>query len=877
MAQLKSSLITGTLDVTGAISQKGIALSNTYLGKTDTATNSAKLNNQDPSYYLAWANITDKPTNLVTTNSNGKIPESYLPSYVDDVIEGYYYNSKFYKESSHTTIIAAESGKIYIDLATNKTYRWSGSAYAEISASLALGETSATAYAGDKGKANATNIAALQTTVNNALALNAGTNVNFTTVGNELTISAEGSIKKVNNQEPDNNGNVSITLDNINDGSTRKLANYLPLSGGTMTGNLTFNAVSSTSYPASSNRILWSGSTDGAAIYYRVDASDAGRLVFQTADDSNCNFVWNNTVSGNGDVMTLTGNGNLTVKGDITSKGNKVALDKDVVKLTGDQNISGIKSFSNKIINTYLQHGVMDIHPDNNGTIISYYTNDLGYLFERGGSCVATNITQNNKAITVPADAFDCSPTYWYLSLSSTSDVVQILVKTSQVYSYGTRGGIGFGHPAWRAKDVKIEVGYSATNTGTASSPDTDIVWVTKIDVTRQGEGIVYGNINGPSAAEGGNSANNSAWSYMRLTLTNWATVNPRIAQIFSVTYNSRGLHNAFLSKNGGYVYGNILPSNNNRYLGNGSENWAAVYARFFYENGTSLADKYLGINGTAKTTNKLVSPNTRPTSANFEHEYINNFVSQRLDISSSSMTTGTPGHDGFITTYFWDNNGAADTQLFIPNKDYSDGRLRVRYRYDSNNNDANWNASWKSIPYTSDLDNYTKKTVTIPDNTSLDTVTESGFYRLSTNPNFPHAQMIVSRGADTIAQMAFPYADTTMYVRTGNPFHPSGGLWHNWKQVAFTDNINNGTLELATNGTGISGSATFTANQSGNSAFTVTLDSSAAGNRGANKVVLAKAAGQIDSDKFTVTSAGTTKATMQYNSTEDCIEFIFA
>ena len=123
MAQLKSTLITGTLDVTGAISQKGIALSNTYLGKTDTATNSAKLNNQDPSYYLAWANITDKPTNLVTTNSNGKIPESYLPSYVDDVIEGYYYNNKFYKESSHTTVITAESGKIYIDLATNKTYR----------------------------------------------------------------------------------------------------------------------------------------------------------------------------------------------------------------------------------------------------------------------------------------------------------------------------------------------------------------------------------------------------------------------------------------------------------------------------------------------------------------------------------------------------------------------------------------------------------------------------------------------------------------------------------------------------------------------------------------------------------------------------------
>ena len=145
--------------------------------------------------------------------------------------------------------------------------------------------------------------------------------------------------------------------------------NYLPLSGGTLTGHLCFKEISNGTFPVTSSGIVWNGSTDGAAIYYRVDASDAGRLVFQTKDDSNCNFVWNNTVSGNGDVMTLTGNGNLTVKGDITSNGNKVALDKDVVKLTGNQTISGAKTFNNKIINTYLQHGVMDIHPDRKSVV----------------------------------------------------------------------------------------------------------------------------------------------------------------------------------------------------------------------------------------------------------------------------------------------------------------------------------------------------------------------------------------------------------------------------------------------------------------------------------------------------------------------------
>jgi hypothetical protein len=85
-------------------------------------------------------------------DANGKVPSSQLPAYVDDVVEGYYYNSKFYKEAAHTTEIPGEAGKIYVDLSTEKTYRWSGSAFVEISASLALGETSSTAYRGDRGK-----------------------------------------------------------------------------------------------------------------------------------------------------------------------------------------------------------------------------------------------------------------------------------------------------------------------------------------------------------------------------------------------------------------------------------------------------------------------------------------------------------------------------------------------------------------------------------------------------------------------------------------------------------------------------------------------------------------------------------------------------
>ena len=89
---------------------------------------------------------------LAELDSNGKVLSSQLPSFVDDIIEGYLSGGKFYKESAHTTEITGETGKIYIDLATNKTYRWSGSAFVVVSETLALGETSSTAYRGDRGK-----------------------------------------------------------------------------------------------------------------------------------------------------------------------------------------------------------------------------------------------------------------------------------------------------------------------------------------------------------------------------------------------------------------------------------------------------------------------------------------------------------------------------------------------------------------------------------------------------------------------------------------------------------------------------------------------------------------------------------------------------
>ena len=81
---------------------------NTELGQKESASNKGVAN--------GYASL----------DGSGKVPSAQLPSYVDDVVEG---------ANLASLPATGETGKIYVTLDTNKTYRWSGSAYVEISAS----------------------------------------------------------------------------------------------------------------------------------------------------------------------------------------------------------------------------------------------------------------------------------------------------------------------------------------------------------------------------------------------------------------------------------------------------------------------------------------------------------------------------------------------------------------------------------------------------------------------------------------------------------------------------------------------------------------------------------------------------------------------
>lgn len=139
------------------------------------------------------------PNGLAPLDSESKIPATYLPSYVDDVIEfaktvesvtvqpsaidksstdsgcSVIYDktknvfvlsvtdstgTKYYKDWNDSDVfgnesdigIVPQSGKVYVDNNENKTYRWSGTKLVVIGSDLSLGYTEATAFPGSDGK-----------------------------------------------------------------------------------------------------------------------------------------------------------------------------------------------------------------------------------------------------------------------------------------------------------------------------------------------------------------------------------------------------------------------------------------------------------------------------------------------------------------------------------------------------------------------------------------------------------------------------------------------------------------------------------------------------------------------------------------------------
>lgn len=170
----------------------GTSLASKYLGKTATAADADKLDGNDSTYYLNYNNLTNKPTlgtaagNIPILDSNGKLAESVIPAVaITDT----------YVVATETAMLAlnAQKGDIAIRSDLNKSF--------------VLQATPASTLANWKE---------LLTPTDAVLSVNGKT------------------------------GAVTLNLDNINDGSTRKLANYVPKSLTTTKGDIIYASAANT-------------------------------------------------------------------------------------------------------------------------------------------------------------------------------------------------------------------------------------------------------------------------------------------------------------------------------------------------------------------------------------------------------------------------------------------------------------------------------------------------------------------------------------------------------------------------------------------------------------------------------------------------------
>lgn len=125
----KTNLVAAINEVKAGSAAAPSDASTTVKGIAELATDAEALALSSAAVVLTPSNlgaIVNVNNGLVKLDSGGKVASAQLPSFVDDVLE--FANLAAFPGTG-------ASGVIYVAADTNKTYRWSGSAYVEISAS----------------------------------------------------------------------------------------------------------------------------------------------------------------------------------------------------------------------------------------------------------------------------------------------------------------------------------------------------------------------------------------------------------------------------------------------------------------------------------------------------------------------------------------------------------------------------------------------------------------------------------------------------------------------------------------------------------------------------------------------------------------------
>jgi hypothetical protein len=281
-------------------SGKGAALTHTEVDANFTNLNTDKA---DASAVIL-ATEKGAVSGVCPLDAASKVSSTYLPSYVDDVLE----------YANYAALPATgETGKIYVALDTNKTYRWSGSAYIYITSGAVdsvAGKTGVvTLTAADVGLGNVTNNAA----VANLSGTNTGDQILPTTLpASDVSAWAKAATKptytytEVGAQVAGTyaTGTGSATGVNTGDETTATIKTKLGVT--TLSGSNTGDQVLPTTLPASDVSAWAKSATKPTYTYTEVGAQVAGTYATGTGSATGVNTGDQTNISGTAAGLSVT-------------------------------------------------------------------------------------------------------------------------------------------------------------------------------------------------------------------------------------------------------------------------------------------------------------------------------------------------------------------------------------------------------------------------------------------------------------------------------------------------------------------------------------------------------------------------------------------
>jgi hypothetical protein len=196
-------------------------------------------------------------------------------------------------------------------------------------------------------------------------------------------------------------------------------------------------------------------------------------------------------------------------------------------------------------------------HPEGGGLFTPSHDNDLAFIIDRGGAVSfykTTDLTYTAQTLTNTgavgfntAIPFNGTTNYATTTLAATTDIVVCDITMPFSLSYGNTWYVDFGNTVWGAKNLSFYAYQSANNLETGYK-------LVGTAIVNSNEHLKF--TSGSYSHSKSPSGTGYTYNRLRVVMTNWYGLSPRIAAIGARYYNSPGLSTTLLSLGGGTMYG---------------------------------------------------------------------------------------------------------------------------------------------------------------------------------------------------------------------------------------------------------------------------------------------------------------------------------